>query len=40
VHNFGWLDPEFGGLALHLRRVQTEPFPIATQTPVPDPANY
>jgi hypothetical protein len=40
VHNFGWLDLEFGGWALHLRDVPTEPFTITAQTPVPDPANY
>lgn len=38
--NFGWLDPEFGGWALSLREVKTEPFSITVQTPVPDPANY
>jgi hypothetical protein len=40
VHNFGWLDPDYAGWARHLRDVETEPFDITTQTPVPDPANY
>lgn len=40
IHNFGWLDPEFGGWALHFQNVKTEPFHITTQTPVPDPSNY
>jgi hypothetical protein len=39
-HNFGWLDPEFGGWQRHFRRVVTEPFNITSQTPIPDPAHY
>jgi len=39
-HNFGWLDPEFGGWQRQFARVATEPFHIASQTPVPDPAHY
>jgi hypothetical protein len=40
VHNFGWLDPEFGGWALRFADVPTKPYSITSQTPVPDPANY
>ena len=40
VHNFGWLDPEFGGWALRFAGVPTKPFNISSQTPAPDPANY
>jgi len=40
VHNFGWLDPEYGGWAEEFRSVSTEPFSISSQTPDPDPAGY
>ena len=40
VHNFGWIDPEFGGWLLEFEHVPTEPFDITTETPTPDPANY
>jgi hypothetical protein len=40
VHNFGWLDPEFGGWIQEFRHIPTAPFRITGQTPVPDPANY
>ncbi len=39
-HNFGWLDPEFGGWQLEFKDIPTDPFPITRQTPDPDPANY
>ncbi len=40
VHNFGWLDPEYGGWAARFADIETAPFDITTQTPEPDPANY
>lgn len=40
VHNFGWLDPEYGGWAEKFGSVPTEPFSIDSQTPDPDPARY
>ncbi|MCC6443678.1 MAG: hypothetical protein IT210_09520 [Armatimonadetes bacterium] len=40
VHNFGWLDPEFGGWQREFSGVKTEPFTVTGQTPVPDPAAY
>ncbi|MEI6503863.1 MAG: hypothetical protein WCP21_22860, partial [Armatimonadota bacterium] len=40
VHNFGWLDPEYGGWALHLQGVKTAPFTITSMTPTPDPSQY
>jgi len=40
VHNFGWLDPEFGGWELRLNGIETKPFTITSMTPSPDPANY
>jgi len=39
-HNFGWLDPEFGGWAQRFKDVPTAPFAITSQTPVPDPTSY
>ena len=39
-HNFGWLDPEFGGWLEHFKHVRTDPFNITSETPVPDPSNY
>lgn len=39
-HNFGWLDPEFGGWLEHFKDVRTDPFTITSETPVPDPSNY
>ena len=39
-HNFGWLDPEYGGWAQAFSDVVTEPVNITSQTPDPDPANY
>ena len=39
-HNFGGLDPEFGGWVQHFKDVQTAPFVITNQTPDPDPLNF
>ena len=39
-HNFGWLDPEYGGWVRTLSEVVTEPVNITSQTPDPDLANY
>ena len=39
-HNFGWLDPEYGGWVRAFSDVITEPINITSQTPDPDPANF
>ena len=39
-HNFGWLDPEFGGWQRRFDKIVTEPLRITGQTPDPDPACY
>jgi len=39
-HNFGWLDPEFGGWQQRFKDTPTEPFEITSEIPDPDPANY
>ncbi len=39
-HNFGWLDPEFGGWQMEFRDIPTKPFHITEQTPDPDPAAF